>query len=255
MRVWAVTSPTPGTEVSRLSAARQIGDRLTLSSMSRSSSASWSVRVFNVVGACAECGDRVQMEPIGLHANHLHHLTAASDQLRQGLAVGVSERTCVRPDAFGEQSNDLGVERVGFGEPPSGTGEIPDRRGLTTAIGRWALARAAATVTRTRRWPQARSGRGPIGAAHGPTAQGRCCRAGLRSIDLTAAREHRDDPSRHRCDEARRSGEAFYDPSLRMRARLAAQATVRVPYGTGGRGTLLFLGFTHPGGLRAPVHR
>ena len=56
-------------------------------------------------------------------------------------------------------------------------------------------------------------------------------------------------------DEARRSGEAFHDPSLRMRARLAAQATVRVPYGTGGRGTLLFLGLTHPGGLRAPVHR
>ena len=56
-------------------------------------------------------------------------------------------------------------------------------------------------------------------------------------------------------NEARRSGVAFHDPSLRMRARLAAQATVRVLYGTGGRGTLLFLGLTDPGGLRAPIHR
>ena len=70
------------------------------------------------------------MEPIGLHANHLHHLAAASHQLRQGLAVGVGERTCVRPDAFSEQGDDLGVERVGFGEPPSGTGEIPDLTGV-----------------------------------------------------------------------------------------------------------------------------
>ena len=40
-----------------------------------------------------------------------------------------------------------------------------------------------------------------------------------------------------------------------MRARLAAQATVRVPFGADGRGTSLFLGLTRPGGLRAPVHR
>ena len=40
-----------------------------------------------------------------------------------------------------------------------------------------------------------------------------------------------------------------------MRARLAAQATVRVPSGTGGRGTSLLLGLNHPRGLRSPVHR
>ena len=56
-------------------------------------------------------------------------------------------------------------------------------------------------------------------------------------------------------NEARRSRVAFHDPSLRMRARLAAQATVRVPYGTDGRGTSLFLGLNHPGGPRSPVHR
>ena len=55
--------------------------------------------------------------------------------------------------------------------------------------------------------------------------------------------------------DADESWETFHDPSLRMRARRAAQATVRVPDGTSGRGTLLLLGLTHPGGLRAPVHR
>src|SRR3954453_6489299 len=56
-------------------------------------------------------------------------------------------------------------------------------------------------------------------------------------------------------DEARCGGRLFHDPSLRMRARRAALATVRVPLGTGGRGTLLFYGLSDPRGLRAPVHR
>ena len=45
---------------------------------------------------------------------HLHHLAAASHQFREGLAVGVSERTCIRSDALCEQSDGLSVERVGF---------------------------------------------------------------------------------------------------------------------------------------------
>ena len=43
------------------------------------------------------------------------------------------------------------------------------------------------------------------------------------------AHEHRDDPSRHRCRRSSAKWRLFHDPSLRMRARLAAQATVRVP--------------------------
>jgi len=39
-----------------------------------------------------------------------------------------------------------------------------------------------------------------------------------------------------------------------MRARLAAQATVRVRGGTGGRGPRLSHGLDHPRGARAPVH-
>jgi hypothetical protein len=56
-------------------------------------------------------------------------------------------------------------------------------------------------------------------------------------------------------NKARRSGRLFHDPSLRMRARHAAQATVRVPGGTGGQGAMLFEGLDRPGGLRAPVYR
>ena len=41
-------------------------------------------------------------------------------------------------------------------------------------------------------------------------------------------------------DKARGGREAFHNPSLRMRARLAVLAIVRVPYGTDGRGTSLF---------------
>ena len=66
------------------------------------------------------------MEPIGLHADHFHHLTAAGDQFGQGLAVGVGDRAWFGTDAFSEQGDDLGIERVGLGEPPGGTGEIPD---------------------------------------------------------------------------------------------------------------------------------
>ena len=48
IRVREGTSPTPGTDVRRSSAARQIGEPRTELLMSRSSSASWASRVFNV---------------------------------------------------------------------------------------------------------------------------------------------------------------------------------------------------------------
>ena len=68
-------------------------------------------------------------------------------------------------------------------------------------------------------------------------------------------RAHPADPWRHRCRQSSAWWRGGNDPSLRMRARLAAQATVRVPSGTGGRGTSLLLGLNHPRGLRPPVHR
>ena len=44
----------------------------------------------------------------------------------KALAVGVGERAWFGTNAFSEQGDDLGIERVGLGEPSCGTGEIPD---------------------------------------------------------------------------------------------------------------------------------
>ena len=84
------------------------------------------------------------MQPIGLHADHFHHLTAARDQFGQALAVGVGERAWFGTNAFSEQGDDLGIERVGLGEPSGGTGEIAD------------LTRIDDGERQSRRWPERR---------------------------------------------------------------------------------------------------
>jgi hypothetical protein len=66
------------------------------------------------------------MEPIGLHADHFHHLPAARDQFGQGLPISVGDWARFGTDAFSEQGDDLGIKRIGLGEPACGTGEIPD---------------------------------------------------------------------------------------------------------------------------------
>jgi len=65
------------------------------------------------------------MQPIALHADHLHHLTAAGDEFCQVPAIGVSQGAWFRPDAFGEQGVDLGVERIGLSQAPDGTDKVP----------------------------------------------------------------------------------------------------------------------------------
>ncbi len=66
------------------------------------------------------------MEPIGLHADHFHHLPAACDQFGQGLAISIGDWAWFGTDAFSEQRDDPGIERIGLGEPSRGTREIPD---------------------------------------------------------------------------------------------------------------------------------
>ena len=53
-------------------------------------------------------------------------------------------------------------------------------------------------------------------------------------------------------DEHRRSERTLHDPSLRMRARLAARATVRVRERTDGRGAELKCGLAHPSDCALP---
>jgi hypothetical protein len=73
-------------------------------------------------GFCNAC----LMQPIGLHADHFHHLASARDQFGQALTVGVGERAWFGTNAFSEQRDDLSIERVGLGEPPGGAGKIAD---------------------------------------------------------------------------------------------------------------------------------
>ncbi len=116
----------PGTDVRRSSAARQTGEPLTVSLISRSSLASWASRVFNVALIMRWTRGSRLTEPVSLHADHLHHLAAARDQFGQGLAVGVGERAWFGTDPFGEQGDNLGIERIGRGKPAGGAGEITD---------------------------------------------------------------------------------------------------------------------------------
>src|SRR5215217_8884919 len=196
------------------------------------------------------------MEPVRFHADHLDHLAAARDQLRQGLAVGVGERTRFGTDPFGEQGDDLGIQRIRLGQPAGGTSEVADlawvddgeRQAGAGESGRDGELEAAGRLEHD----QSRGQATQIADQLLETLAITCDREGLpRWAEMNIKAILRD----FNADEARRGGRLFHDPSLRMRARLAALATVRVPYGTGGQGTLLFLGLTHPGGLRAPVHR
>ena len=66
------------------------------------------------------------MQPIGLHADHFHHLASARDQFGQALAVGVGERAWFGTNTFGEQGDDLSIECVSLGEPSGGAGKIAD---------------------------------------------------------------------------------------------------------------------------------
>jgi len=70
------------------------------------------------------------LQPVGLHADHLHHLATTADEIREAAAVGVGQRARFGADALGEQRDDLGVERVGLGQPPDGAGERADLPGI-----------------------------------------------------------------------------------------------------------------------------
>jgi hypothetical protein len=62
---------------------------------------------------------------VALGADHLDDLAPAGDQLGQPLRLGVGQRPGLRPDAFGEQRDRLGVEGVGLGEAPRAPGRNP----------------------------------------------------------------------------------------------------------------------------------
>ena len=60
------------------------------------------------------------------------------------LGVGVGQGTHRRTDRLGEMGQNLGVQRVGLGQPAVGFVEVAHLRGLITTTGRAAAAKAPA---------------------------------------------------------------------------------------------------------------
>ncbi len=80
-----------------------------------------------------------------LGTRHDHELMATRQQGPQ-LNRLLRHRTWFGTDGFGEVGDVGGVDRVALGEAAEGAGELRVWRGLTTATGRSASARAAATT-------------------------------------------------------------------------------------------------------------
>jgi hypothetical protein len=97
-----------------------------------------------------------QAPPIGLRSEHLHELTPAGDELAQALGVfGGSGRTAGRT-ASAKRAMMWASKVSVLARVPVARAKSRIWRGLTTAIGRWALARVAATVASYPPWPRGR---------------------------------------------------------------------------------------------------
>jgi hypothetical protein len=184
---------------------------------------------------------------VALGGHHLDDLAPPHDQFSQGLGRGVGQRARLGMDAFGEQGDRLGIERVGLGQPPERAGEVAD------------LARV------DHRQRQSRSGE----------------RRGHHRLEAAGGFQHHERRRQRRqaLDQAfqafavARDGEGltrrqhmniqtilrhvdadiylFHDPSLQMRSRTADQATVRVLWNDG-RGASLTHGLQDQGGIGLP---
>jgi len=73
-------------------------------------------------------------------------LAAVGDAFGQVCSLVLRHRVRLGPDALGKERDDLGIERIGLGQPPGGAGEIPDLAWIDHHKRYPAPASAAATV-------------------------------------------------------------------------------------------------------------
>ena len=168
----------------------------------------------------------------------------------RGLRLGIGDWPCRRPHRLGKMSDRRGIDPVGLGQLASGAGKVADLAGIDHCE------RELRGTHRT--------------GHHRLVATGRLHGDQSRSEPLQALHQHRQ------AFAVARHGKGFatwpqmhvqpifrhidpdkmlHVPSLRMRARLAAPATVRAE-GTGGWGTVLSNGLIDPRSVRAPIrHR
>ena len=71
-----------------------------------------------------------QAPPIGFRPEHLDELTPAGHEFAEVLGLFGGQRPNGRAHGFGKAGDDVGVQRIGFGEGPRGAGEIPDLAGI-----------------------------------------------------------------------------------------------------------------------------
>ena len=189
---------------------------------------------------------------VSLGHDHLNDLPTTGDEFaeRAGLRVGDGARG--RAHLLGEAGDDLGIERIGLGQPSGGAREVADL-------------------------PRVDNGQGQAGGGD---------RGGDRYLEPAGGFQH-DELQRHAAEPLGESCQAFaiarhgksfsrraqvhieailrdidadkvllhLHPSLPMRARSAAQATVRVRWNDGW-GTRLCDGLLRPRHDRAPIrHR
>jgi hypothetical protein len=66
------------------------------------------------------------MAPVCLYADHLDDLAPSGGEFGNRCCLGVRDRPGFGPDALSEKGDALGIEPVGLGEPPGGSGEVAD---------------------------------------------------------------------------------------------------------------------------------
>jgi hypothetical protein len=188
----------------------------------------------------------------------LRSATIISMSWRRRATSSPSARACssgtarLGPDLLGEASDDLGVESIGLGQAPGGSGEVAD----LPRIDHGERQRRRRDRRRDRHFVPA----GCLDHDHGrrqrPQPVDQRCQAFAVARDGESLSRRPDVAIQALARDIDADKVRFHlDPSLQMRARLAAQATVRVRW-NGGRGTMLSDDLCGSRHNRAPVrHR
>ena len=181
--------------------------------------------------------------------DHLDDLTTARHQLSQRLGFGVRDGPGRRPYGFGEVSDRRGVEAIGLGEFAGRAGEIADltridHRERQMRGGEGAGDHRLVSPSRLQRDQDRRQGEQALDKARQAFAVARD------GEGLSTRPDANVQPILRHID----SDKQIHLPSLHMRARAAAPATVR-DRGRDGWGAMLRSGLLNPRSARAPIRR
>ena len=125
--VRAVTSPIPGTDLSRASVSHQTGEALMACPMSLSSSGSFFLQEADVSHQPpGQLLVRGLIATVGLHADHPYDLPPPAHKRGEVPSLRLQQGPGRWSDAFGEEGNDFGVERVCLCQSAHRSGKVAD---------------------------------------------------------------------------------------------------------------------------------